>query len=110
MKVDLPAKLYYNIGEVAKAFGVNASLIRFWEGEFDSIKPKKNKKGNRKFTQRDIEQLELIYYLVKEKGYTLEGAKQHLKQTKPSTEMSTYDLIKRLKHIKSELQDIKSHL
>ena len=71
---------------------------------------KKNKKGNRKFTQRDIEQLELIYYLVKEKGYTLEGAKQHLKQTKPSTEMSTYDLIKRLKHIKSELQDIKSHL
>ena len=109
MKANLPEKLYYNIGEVAKAFDVNTSLIRFWEGEFDSIKPKKNKKGNRKFTQKDIEQLELIYFLVKEKGYTLEGAKQHLKN-KVSLELSKYDLIKRLKHVKSELEEIKKHL
>jgi DNA-binding transcriptional MerR regulator len=109
MKVNLPEKLYYNIGEVAKAFDVNTSLIRFWEGEFDSIKPKKNKKGNRKFTQKDIEQLELIYFLVKEKGYTLDGAKQHLKH-KASLELSKYDLIKRLKHVKSELEEIKKEL
>jgi len=109
MKVDLPTKLYYNIGEVAKAFGVNASLIRFWEGEFDLIKPKKNKKGNRKFTQKDVEQLELIYFLVKEKGYTLDGAKQHIKN-KASLELSKYDLIKRLKHVKSELEEIKKQL
>jgi len=109
MKVNLPEKLYYNIGEVAKAFDVNTSLIRFWEGEFDSIKPKKNKKGNRKFTQKDIEQLELIYFLVKEKGYTLDGAKQHLKN-KASLELSKYDLIKRLKHVKSELEELKKEL
>ena len=109
MKVDLPEKLYYNIGEVAKAFDVKTSLIRFWEGEFDSIKPKKNAKGNRKFTKKDIEALELIYFLVKEKGYTLEGAKQHLKHKTP-LELSTYDLVKRLKHIKSELEEIKKNL
>jgi len=109
MKIDLPEKLYYTIGEVAKAFDVNTSLIRFWEGEFDSVKPKKNKKGNRKFTQKDIEQLELIYFLVKEKGYTLDGAKQHLKH-KASFELSKYDLVKRLKHVKSELEQIKKQL
>ena len=79
MLVDLPEKLYYNIGEVAKAFKVNPSLIRFWDKEFDILKPKKNAKGNRKFRQEDIENLKLIYHLVKEKGYTLEGAKSHLK-------------------------------
>jgi DNA-binding transcriptional MerR regulator len=109
MKVDLPEKLYYNIGEVAKAFDVNASLIRFWEGEFDIIKPKKNAKGNRKFTQEDIKNFELIYFLVKEKGYTLEGAKQHLKH-KTKFEISKFDMIKKLKHIKSELEHLKKHL
>ena len=73
----LPDKRYYSIGEVAKAFEVNTSLIRFWETTFDILKPKKNAKGNRKFTPQDIKNLQLIYYLVKEKGYTLEGAKAH---------------------------------
>lgn len=109
MKVDLPEKLYYNIGEVATAFDVNTSLIRFWEKEFDIIKPKKNAKGNRKFTPEDIKNLELIFHLVKERGFTLDGAKQHLKTHKNDT-LDTYDLIRKLKHIKSELEAIKSKL
>ena len=79
MHIELPDKLYYGIGEVANAFNVNTSLIRFWEKEFDVLKPKKNAKGNRKFTPEDIKNLKLIYHLVKERGYTLEGAKKHLK-------------------------------
>ena len=72
-------KLYYSIGEVADMFNVNTSLIRFWEKEFDVIKPKKNKKGNRFFTIQDIENIKLIYHLVKERGMTLSGAKKKLK-------------------------------
>ncbi len=82
MHIDLPEKLYYSIGEVAVAFSVNTSLIRFWEKEFDVLQPKKNAKGNRKFTPKDIKNLELIYHLVKERGFTLEGAKTHLKENK----------------------------
>lgn len=66
MNIELPNKLYYSIGEVAEAFGVNASLIRFWDKEFDILKPKKNAKGNRMFTPEDIKNLKLIYHLVKE--------------------------------------------
>ena len=76
MQIDLQDKRYYKIGEVAKAFGVNTSLIRFWENEFEVLKPKKNKKGNRLFTPEDLENLKMIYFLVKEKGFTLEGAKK----------------------------------
>ena len=85
MHIDLPEKRYYGIGEVAKAFGVNTSLIRFWEKEFDILQPKKTAKGNRKFTPADIKNLELIYHLVKERGFTLEGAKIHLKEGKKET-------------------------
>lgn len=109
MKVDLPQKLYYNIGEVAKAFEVNTSLIRFWEKEFDIIKPKKNAKGNRKFTTNDIEKFEMIFHLVKDRGFTLEGAKQHLKDHQSET-LSKYDLIKKLNNIKAELIKLKSNL
>lgn len=71
-------KLYYTIGEVAGMFNVNPSLIRFWEKEFSMLKPQKNKKGNRLFTARDIENFRMIYHLVKEKGYTIHGAKTYL--------------------------------
>ncbi len=71
-------KLYYTIGEVADMFGVNTSLIRFWEKEFDVIKPHKNKKGNRQFTKTDIDNFHLIFHLVKEKGMTLKGIKEEL--------------------------------
>ena len=80
MQINLPDKRYYKIGEVAKAFDVNTSLIRFWENEFDVLKPKKNKKGNRLFTPEDLDNLKMIYFLVKEKGFTLEGAKNKLKE------------------------------
>ena len=72
-------KIYYAIGEVAAMFQVNTSLIRFWENEFSVLRPRKNKKGNRLFTERDIRYLHMIYHLVKKKGYTLNGAKEVLK-------------------------------
>lgn len=73
-------KYYYTIGEVAKMFGVNTSMIRYWENEFDVLRPRKNKKGNRMFTQRDVRYVHVIYHLTKVKGYTLAGAKQALKE------------------------------
>ncbi|GGE24868.1 MerR family transcriptional regulator [Psychroflexus planctonicus] len=109
MKTQLKDKLYYGIGEVAEAFEVNASLIRFWEKEFDEIKPKKNAKGNRKFTNEDIKTIELIYHLVKERGFTLEGAKTHLKEEKNKT-LTTFEMISKLKNVKAELLKIKEQL
>lgn len=109
MHVDLPDKRYYKIGEVAKAFNVNTSLIRFWEGEFDIINPKKNAKGNRLFTSNDIENFKLIYNLVKERGFTLEGAKQKLKRNHDEI-VSNHEIISRLEAVKAELKKIKNQL
>lgn len=109
MHVELPEKRYYSIGEVAEAFDVNTSLIRFWEKEFDMIQPKKNAKGNRKFTPEDIKNLELIYHLVKERGFTLEGAKIHLKENKHRT-LNNFEIIRKLETVKSELLKIKDNL
>ena len=102
-------KLYFSIGEVANAFGVNASLIRFWDKEFDILKPKKNAKGNRMFTQEDVKNLQLIYHLVKERGFTLEGAKTHLKDKQKKT-LDTFEIIAKLEAVKTELQKIKNSL
>ena len=109
MHIDLPEKRYYGIGEVAKAFDVNTSLIRFWEKEFDALKPKKNAKGNRKFTPEDIKNLKLIYHLVKERGFTLEGAKIHLKEGKKET-LNNFEIISKLEDVKNQLIKIKEHL
>jgi len=109
MHIELPEKRYYGIGEVANAFGVNTSLIRFWEKEFDVLQPKKNAKGNRKFTPQDIKNLKLIYHLVKERGFTLEGAKTHLKEEKQKT-LTTYEIIQKLEMVKAELVKIKNQL
>ncbi|APZ46200.1 transcriptional regulator [Polaribacter reichenbachii] len=109
MHVDLPEKRYYKIGEVAKAFQVNASLIRFWEKEFNVIKPKKNAKGNRLFTQEDIKNFKLIFNLVKERGFTLEGAKQKLKKN-PEGIFNNHEIISRLEGVKAELIKIKNQL
>jgi len=109
MQINLPDKRYYKIGEVAKAFDVNTSLIRFWENEFDVLKPKKNKKGNRLFTPEDLENLKMIYFLVKEKGFTLEGAKKKLKEN-PEEIFSKHKIIMRLEDIKNELIEIKNQL
>jgi len=109
MQINLPDKRYYKIGEVAKAFDVNTSLIRFWENEFEVLKPKKNKKGNRLFTPEDLENLKMIYFLVKEKGFTLEGAKKKLKEN-PEEVFSKHKIIMRLEDIKNELIEIKNQL
>ncbi len=102
-------KLYFSIGELAKAFDVNASLIRFWDKEFDILKPKKNAKGNRMFTQEDVKNLQLIYHLVKERGFTLEGAKTHLKQSQKKT-LDKYEIISKLESVKAQLLSIKNSL
>jgi DNA-binding transcriptional MerR regulator len=109
MHINLPEKRYYSIGEVAKAFDVNASLIRFWEKEFDVLQPKKNAKGNRKFTPEDINNLKFIYHLVKERGFTLEGAKTHLKEEKQKS-LHNFEIINKLEAIKVQLLKIKEQL
>jgi DNA-binding transcriptional MerR regulator len=110
MQIDLaPNKLYYSIGELATAFGVNNSLLRFWEKEFDVLKPKKNAKGNRLFTPDDVKNLQLIFHLLKEKGYTIEGAKNHLKDNKQQT-LDKVDIIVKLENIKNQLLLIKNEL
>ena len=102
-------KLFYTIGEVAKMFDVNTSLIRYWEKEFNIIKPKKNAKGNRLFTPNDVENFHKIYHLVKERGMTLEGAKQHLKNNNEN-EDSKFEVIKSLKNIRAMITDLKDSL
>lgn len=110
MQIELSKdKRYYSIGEIAKAFDVNASLIRFWDKEFDVLQPKKNAKGNRMFTPEDVTHLKLIYHLVKERGFTLEGARTHLKEGKKKT-LDKFDIINKLEEIKKQLNAIKSEL
>jgi len=80
-------KLYYSISEIAEMFNVSKSLIRFWESEFDLLRPHKNSKGDRRFTDQNIEQFRTIYNLVKVRGFTLEGAKRELKMSKERVTM-----------------------
>ena len=102
-------KLYYSIGEVADIFNVNTSLIRFWEKEFDIIKPKKNKKGNRLFTEKDVDNFFIIYHLVKERGFTLQGAKDKLKEN-PQDTINQIEIVKSLEDVKSFLVDLKKKI
>ena len=108
LKTDVD-KLFYSIGEVAKKYKVNVSLIRFWEKEFDILKPKKNKKGNRMFTKTDIDNLDIIFHLVKERGFTLEGAKKKLKENKKDT-IDNIAIVNKLKEIRSFLTNLREEL
>ena len=108
LKTDID-KLFYSIGEVAKKYKVNVSLIRFWEKEFDILKPKKNKKGNRMFTKKDMENLDVIFHLVKERGFTLEGAKKKLKENKQDT-IDNISIVNKLKEIRRFLTDLREEL
>jgi DNA-binding transcriptional MerR regulator len=103
------SKLYYSIGEVAKMFDVNTSLIRFWENEFDILKPKKNKKGNRLFTQKDVDNLKIIYHLVKDRGFTLDGAKKKLRENKDDV-IQNEQIVERLKEIRGFLVELRDNL
>lgn len=99
-------KLYYSIGEVAAMFDLNVSTLRFWEKNFDTIRPRKNEKGTRFYKQEDIEAVRLIYYLVKERKMTLPGARQKLKDNKETT-VKQEEIVNRLKQIKTELISIR---
>lgn len=100
-------KRYYTIGEVAEMFQVSKSLIRFWENEFDFLRPHKNSKGDRRFTAQNIEQFQLIHQLVKERGFTLDGAKQEIKRQQTFLKEKDKQL-KRLEEIRSFLLQLRS--
>ncbi|MDP4210745.1 MAG: MerR family transcriptional regulator [Bacteroidota bacterium] len=102
-------KLYYTIGEVAAMFNVKTSLIRFWEKEFDIIKPKKNKKGNRFFTKDDIDNFHLIFHLVKERGMTLKGAQMKLKENKKDVH-DNFEIVKSLQEVRKMLLELKENI
>ena len=106
---DDSSKLYYSISEVSAMFGVNTSLIRFWEKEFDTIKPRKNAKGTRFFTQQDIDNIALIHHYVKERRLTLEGARQKIKQNRNDAE-HTFQIVQSLKKIRSMLVELKDNI
>ena len=103
------SKLYYSMGEIAEKYDVKHSLIRYWEKEFDIIKPKKNKKGNRLFTKKDLEAFDLIYDLVKNKGFTLEGAKQRIKEGR-NDKFKKEEIVSRLKDIRAFLIDLEKQM
>lgn len=100
-------KLYYTIGEVSELFGVSASLLRYWESEFSILKPQKNRKGDRRYIKKDIHQIERIYTLVKERGFTLEGAKKELKKKPVDTQIPNNKVIlDKLLDIRKKLKDL----
>ncbi len=102
-------KIFYSISEVAEMFDVNTSNIRFWENEFDILKPHKNAKGNRMFTKEDIENIKIIYHLLKERGMTIKGAQKKLKENREDT-LQNFEVIKRLQEIRQALIDMKNEL
>lgn len=104
---DKNSKLYYSIKEVAQHFGVNESLLRFWETEFDIISPRKTAGGSRQYSREDINDITLVYHLVKEKGLTLEGARQTLKHRKDD-ETRKVEVIQRLERIRDELKSLET--
>lgn len=104
-------KLFYTIGEVAEMFQVNTSLVRFWESEINALKPRKSDKGKRLYTTKDIEVFRKVYHLVKEKGYTLQGANEALKNAKKSSQLgSNVEMIDTLKKVRDFLTDLKKSL
>lgn len=106
---QLPDKIYYSISELSEHFGVARSLLRYWEKEFDSIHPKRNKKGTRFYSKQDVEQIKLIHHLVKEQGHTLEGARSQLKKKKKKL-VSQMEARDSLVKIREFLIDLKNNL
>jgi DNA-binding transcriptional MerR regulator len=102
-------KLFYKISEVAKMFEMNISAVRYWEKEFDILNPKKNKKGNRLFTAKDIKNLQIIYHLVKERGFTIEGAKKKLTENKEDT-IDNIEIVNHLRDIRGFLVNLREEL
>ena len=109
MHINLPEKRYYSIGEIAKAFDVNTSLLRFWEKEFKEIQPKKKQGGARKYTFEDVTIIQKVYHLLKEKGLTIEGAKKQLKRKNLSKD-GNLAVIQKLEQLKSNLEQLRENL
>jgi DNA-binding transcriptional MerR regulator len=108
-KSDKKQKLFYSIGEVAQMLGEQTSAVRYWEKEFDIIKPQKNKKGNRMFTNEDVENLKIIHYLLKEKGMTIAGVKKKMSEN-PDDVRKNHEVIESLKKIKKLLVKIRDNI
>ena len=102
-------KLFYKISEVAKMFEVNISTVRYWEKEFDILKPKKNKKGNRLFTPKDVANLRIIFHLLKERGFTIDGARKKLKENKKDT-IDNIEIVNHLRDIREFLVKLREEL
>jgi DNA-binding transcriptional MerR regulator len=102
-------KIFYSIGEVADIIGENQSLIRYWETHFDALKPHKNKKGTRLFTKEDIETIKLIHHLLKERGLTIKGAQQKLKDNREET-INNFEIVQRLQDVRQQLVEIRDEM
>lgn len=103
-------KLYYSIGEISELFDVSASLLRYWESEFQILRPAKNRKGDRRYTKKDIQQIEQIYTLVKERGFTLDGAKKELKALKSKPKNPQEDTLKKLIQLRKKISSLYNKL
>ncbi len=103
------SKLYYSMGDITEMFNINPSMVRFYEKEFDILQPKKNKRGTRLFSAEDVESLKIIIHLVKEKGFTLQGAKDYIKSNKSGVK-ENQRIIDSLEKLKSFLLDVKEQL
>ena len=108
-RINEGEKLYYSIGEVADMFGISKSVIRFWENEFDSLRPHKNSKGDRRFTQQNIQQLREIHTLVKQRGFTIDGARRELKSQK-SRGKQKKQMLEKLQEIRTFLEQLRQEL
>jgi DNA-binding transcriptional MerR regulator len=108
-KKPIIEKIFYSIGEVAEMIGENPSLIRYWENQFDALKPHKNKKGTRLFTKEDIETIKLIHHLVKERGLTIKGAQQKLKDNREET-INNFEIVQRLQVVRQQLLEIRDEM
>lgn len=108
-KEPIIEKIFFTIGEVAKIVNIDATTIRYWENQFDALKPQKNNKGNRLFTKDDIELVKLIHHLVKERGLTTKGARQKLKDNREET-VHYFEIVKKLQNIKRELTEIRDEM
>jgi len=109
LKAKSTERLFYKISEVAEMFDVNISAVRFWEKEFDILKPKKNKKGNRLFTSKDINNMRIIYHLLKDRGFTIEGAKKKIKENKTDT-INNIEIVNHLKDIRGFLVKLREQI
>ena len=109
MKPFKQEKILYTIQEVAKMFNINASTLRYWEKEFDSIRPVRSEKGTRQYSKEDIEEIRLVHYMLKEKGLTIDGTKKRMNDNKESV-IHTDDIVQRLKFVRSELWNLKGEI